>query len=195
MKVRALIVGAWLCGALSGQAGGASEMQPAVDAINALGCDLLAQTAGEGANALLSPYSIQSALAMTYAGAAGATRDEMGRVLHFGGDEDALHRSFSALQQTLDEVARDTARRVEQAKAHGGGGDPVTLHVANRLFGQKDYAFRPEFLALVKDVYGAPLQLADFRWRCQGRDPDHQRLGGDANAGSHQEPDPGGCPH
>lgn len=162
MSLRNLMVTVGLCGALAGRAGAASDLQPAVDAINALGCDLLAQTAGEGGNALLSPYSIQSALAMTYAGAAGATRDEMGRVLHFGSDEDVLHRSFSALQQTLDEVARDTARRVEQARVHGGGGDPVTLHVANRLFGQQGYAFRPDFLALVNDLYGAPLQPADF---------------------------------
>jgi serine protease inhibitor len=48
------------------------------------------------------------------------------------------------------------------AFAAANDGDGVTLGVANRLFGQKDYAFRPEFLALVGEEYGAPLQLADF---------------------------------
>jgi serpin B len=151
-----------LCGTLSVQAGDVAALQPAAGAVNALGCDLLTQAAGVADNALLSPYSIQAALAMTYAGAAGATREEMERVLHFGNDEDALHRSFAALQKALDDVARDTAARVARNKADGGGGDPVTLHVANRLFGQKAYAFRPEFLDHVKTVYGAPLQLADF---------------------------------
>lgn len=41
----------------------------AVNAVNALGIDLLRQTAQPGANALLSPYSIQMALVMTCAGA------------------------------------------------------------------------------------------------------------------------------
>lgn len=118
--------------------------QPAADSINALGCELLARTPG---NALLSPYSIQTALGMTYAGASGETRAEMARVLHFGGDEAALHRAFAQLQAAF---------------AAANDGDGVTLGVANRLFGQKDYAFRPEFLARVGEEYGAPLQLADF---------------------------------
>ncbi|MGA3006323.1 MAG: serpin family protein [Opitutaceae bacterium] len=54
-----------------------------VSAINALGLDLYrTQSAGNG-NLLFSPYSIQNALAMTYAGAAGDTRVEMQRVLHY----------------------------------------------------------------------------------------------------------------
>lgn len=132
---------------------------PAPAAVNALGCDLLARTTG---NALLSPYSIQTALAMTYAGAAGSTREEMAKVLYFADDEQSLHASFTALQQALAEVSRVTAERVEQARKHGGCGDPVVLTVANRLFGQKDYEFRPAFLSLVNEAYGAPLQFADF---------------------------------
>jgi serpin B len=138
---------------------------PAPVAINALGCDLLAQSEG---NALLSPFSIQTALGMTYAGAAGATRADMARVLHFRGEEDALHASFAALQAALEDIARVTAERAEQARRAGGGGDPVVLTVANRLFGQKEYEFRPTFLDLVGEVYGAPLQPADFRADARG---------------------------
>lgn len=146
-----LVLATVACGAKPGDTG------PATSALNALGCDLLARSTG---NALVSPYSIQTALGMTYAGAAGNTRDEMARVLHLGEDEPGLHRSFAALQRALEEAGRAAEERRKQRE--GKGGDPVILAVANRLFGQRGYAFRPTFLSLVEDTYGAPLQQVDF---------------------------------
>lgn len=134
----------------------------AAKAVNSLGLDLLAKETQADANALLSPYSIQTALAMTFAGAAGATRAEMARVLHYTGEEAELHQSFAALQQALDEVAKNTALSAERAARQGGHSEPVTLTAANRLFGQKSYEFRAPFLALLKDTYGAPFQPVDF---------------------------------
>src|SRR5579862_8539058 len=67
----------------------------AAASINSLGVDLLHTTARPEANALISPYSIESALVMTYAGADGATRDEMTKVLHLGGDEAMVNGSFA----------------------------------------------------------------------------------------------------
>jgi serpin B len=145
-----------------GQAAGTDSLDPAAQAVNALGLDLLVKRPEGKANALLSPYSIQSALAMTFAGAAGDTHAEMARVLHYAGDEAELHRSFAALQQALAEVAKKTAERAENARKYGGPSEPVTLTIANRLFGQKGYEFRQPFLALVRDTYGAPFQAMDF---------------------------------
>jgi serine protease inhibitor len=102
---------------LSAAVGAASA---AAQAVNELGLDLLAKGTEPGANALLSPYSIQSALAMTFAGAAGATRAEMAKVLHYPGDEAELHRSFAALQQALENIQKSTAARAENSKKWGG---------------------------------------------------------------------------
>ena len=66
----------------------------ATPAINALGVDLLRATSHTDQNALLSPYSIESALAMTYAGADGKTREEMARVLHLNGDPAQIAGAF-----------------------------------------------------------------------------------------------------
>lgn len=134
----------------------------AANAINALGVDLLRQSVKPGANALLSPYSIQNALAMTYAGADGDTRTEMLRVLHYPDDDAEVHRSFAALRKSLEDVIQKSVREAEQMQKWGGRIDPITLTMANRLFGQTGYAFREPFLKLVKVDYDAPLELLDF---------------------------------
>jgi serpin B len=142
-----------------------------VGAINALGLDLYRVQSGND-NLLFSPYSIQDALAMTYAGAAGDTRAEMQRVLHYPADDTALNGGFAELNRELAQVQQDSA----QAVAAGGGGSgrhpstPVELHVANRLFAQTGYELRAPFLALVKDDYDAPLEQLDF-----SNDPEQAR--------------------
>jgi len=137
------------------------SMDNSAIAINALGLDLLAQTGRPDDNALLSPYSIQCALAMAYAGADGVTKAEMARALHYDSDEAELHLSFAALQKSVNEMTKESARvagRMQQYARY----DPITLAVANRLFGQQGYHFRDEFLSLVTENYRAPFQALDF---------------------------------
>ncbi len=135
----------------------------AAKAINTLGIDLLARVVKPNENALLSPYSIQSALAMTYAGTAGETKTEMAKVLHYPTNEDALHRSFSIFRKELDNIHKNSVNEVKNSATRGEGPtEPMTLEIANRLYGQSGYAFRPAFLSLVKDNYGAPFQPVDF---------------------------------
>jgi serpin B len=141
----------------------ADDLSVAAYSMNALGLDLLARVAKPDENALLSPYSIQSALAMTYAGAAGETKAEMAKVLHYPADEAALHRSFSAFNREMAAAAVRSQKIVAESGDHGGPSEPITLEMANRLYGQRGYDFRSEFLALTKDTYGAPFQTVDFK--------------------------------
>lgn len=146
----------------------AADSKIAVGAVNALGLALYhAQAHGDG-NLLLSPYSIQSALAMTYAGAAGDTLAEMQRVLHFPADDRALHESFAVLTQELAQMAKKTVELVKDSKKHGGPSTPIELDLANRLFAQRGYEFRPAFLDLVKDRYGASLEQMDYKTDPEG---------------------------
>jgi serpin B len=140
----------------------ATNFDLAAKATNGLAVDLHRQLATGNDNLCVSPFSIQSALAMTFAGADGETRTEMARVLHFPSDASAVAASFASLQHSLDEMSAKTAELVKKSKEFGGASEPITLTIANRLFAQKGYAFRQAFLSLVKQNYGAAFETLDF---------------------------------
>jgi len=141
---------------------GATNFDLAAKATNELAVDLNRQLATGDGNLCLSPYSIQSALAMTYAGADGETRTEMARVLHFPTNDGGVPASFFALQRSLQEMSAKTAELVKQSKKIGGPSEPITLHIANRLFAQNGYKFREAFLSLVKQNFGGAFEPVDF---------------------------------
>ncbi|PYJ08998.1 MAG: serpin family protein [Verrucomicrobia bacterium] len=144
----------------------AADSGPAAAATNQIGLDLYRKLA-PGDNLCLSPYSIENALAMTFAGAEGPTRDEMARVLHLPKDESAP-AAFGDLQRQLQEMSERSVQAVAKSGEFGGPKEPITLAIANRLFAQKSYDFRETFFALVKERYGAPLELVDFAKNASG---------------------------
>jgi serpin B len=143
----------------------------ASQATNQLGVDLYHQLCVyNDDNICLSPYSIQSALAMTFAGADGETRAEMAHVLRFPTEGELVHASFATLQASLLEMSKKAAQIAEQSKKKSGPSEPITLSIANHLFAQRGYDFRDAFQALVKKFYGAPFETLDFK-----KDPEAAR--------------------
>jgi serpin B len=110
--------------------------------------DLYAKLRQAEGNVVYSPYSISTALAMTRAGARGKTADEMDQVLHFTLPQERLHPAAGALVRDLG--GADQKKRNYQ------------LHVANALWGQKDYGFLNDFITLTRTHYDAPLTEVDF---------------------------------
>jgi len=166
MKLPILALAALLPGiAIAADQPPAADPAPATTATNQLGLELFREVAASypGGNVLLSPFSIQSALAMTYAGADGDTRTEMARVLHYPVDDAPLAEDFAKLRGRLDSAARASANQAADATNFGGTMDAIEWHMANRLFGQAGFGFRAPFLAFVKDNYAAPLELVDFK--------------------------------
>jgi serpin B len=147
---------------IAGMAYSGTKSDLAATSTNQLAVDLHRQLATGDENLCVSPYSIESALAMTFAGADGQTRTEMARVLHFPGDGGAVPASFASLQHSLEEMSAKTAELVKESKRFGGPSEPITLNIANRLFAQKGYDFRNAFLSLVKQDYRAAFEPLDF---------------------------------
>jgi serpin B len=152
-----------LFGALVGaMAHAAPNFDLAAKATNELAVDLHRQLATGNDNLCVSPYSIETALAMTFAGADGETRTEMARVLHLPSEPSAVAGSFASLQHSLEEMSAKTVELAKKSKEFGGRSEPITLNIANCLFAQKDYDFRQDFLSLVKQNYGAAFEPIDF---------------------------------
>jgi len=121
----------------------------------ALAVDLYKQAVGGAGSGdvFFSPYSISSALAMSYAGARGGTATEMAGALHFTLPDARLHTAFDAVDLAL-------AKRGQGAKA--ADGKAFRLNVVNSVFGQKGYPFEKPFLDTLALNYGAGVRLCDF---------------------------------
>ena len=130
----------------------------AARAVNLLGADLYARlAAGNTDNVVFSSASIMYALAMTRAGARGATRTEMDAVLHAsetGSTPDGLHGALNALDAALE--SRSGEFQVESQTL------PVELAIANSLWGQDGVVWVPAFLDLLATEYGAGLRVVDY---------------------------------
>ncbi|MBX3246751.1 MAG: serpin family protein [Myxococcales bacterium] len=106
-----------------------------------------------GENLFYSPHSISTALAMTYAGAAGETAQEMRETLRFAQAPEVLHQAFNTLDQRLESRGRGQ---------RGADGSPFRLRVVNALFAQRGFAVRDTYLDDMARYYGAGLSLLDF---------------------------------
>jgi len=123
------------------------DLQTVVKGNNAFGFELYQELKGKEGNLFFSPYSISTALAMTYAGARGQTEREMAEVLRFSLEQETLHSSFSKLQSDLNAI---------QNKGR------IKLSIANSLWAQEGYHFLDTFFDLNKKYYGASLNFVDF---------------------------------
>lgn len=124
----------------------AGETKPLAVGSNAFAVDLWPRVAKPGDNVAFSPASVSLALAMTWAGAKGETAAQMKRVMHFEGDQDATATGWGRL-----------------ARALASPGRPLQLRIANRLFGERSYAFLPAYLDKTQRAFGAPLEPTDFK--------------------------------
>ncbi|MBN2789334.1 MAG: serpin family protein [Candidatus Delongbacteria bacterium] len=98
-------------------------------------------------NIFFSPYSISSALAMTFAGSNGNTEVEMAKALEFTKNTDAFHQDFSKITDKINEIGKKGI---------------VKLSVANSLWMQEGYTFLDAFKNIGKKYYNAQIENLNF---------------------------------
>ncbi|MFC1783887.1 serpin family protein [Planctomycetota bacterium] len=130
-----------------------TDTEVAVEGNNNFAFDLYAglkndpQALKPDGNLFFSPYSISTALAMSYAGARTETEKEMSRVLHFTLGQEKQHQAFSRLQIQLNQAHKNKLYQ---------------LNTANALWGRTGSNFLPEYIALNRKCYQAEIRELDF---------------------------------
>jgi serpin B len=114
---------------------------------------LASTTSTPEGNLFYSPYSVSLALAMTYAGAGGATATQMAEALGFTLPESRLSPAFDAL---------DLAIETKPASAVGADGASFALNLADALWGDETVKFAPTYVNTLAANFGAGLRTVDF---------------------------------
>ncbi|OQW94474.1 MAG: hypothetical protein BWK79_05820 [Beggiatoa sp. IS2] len=129
----------------------AIEVNAVANSINAFATDLYAQleTSTQG-NLVISPYSISSALSMTYAGAKGETEKQMAQVLHYTVGAN-IHPIFSNLQKSLTANNENGVYQLQIANA---------LWYEESLFSTKTAT---DYADLLEKNYSARLHSVKFK--------------------------------
>ncbi len=115
-----------------------------VDGNNQFALDLFSEL-NSGTNTFFSPYSISTAIAMTYEGANGNTADEIRSVFYFPEDDDSRLSSFASLYNSFN-----------------GDNDDYKLYTANALWVQEDYQLLDSYINLIDQYFAGGITNLDF---------------------------------
>ena len=114
------------------------------DAVNAFAFNFFKEL-NDGGNIFISPYSIFTALAMTYEGAKGKTANEMADVLNVEQDNASFHEYMKNLYEVLNEKNED-----------------YNISTANALWVKENYQLLESYLDVIRNYYGGHATEVDF---------------------------------
>ena len=115
------------------------------DAINSFAFDFLRELSKESeGNIFISPYSIFTALAMTYEGARNETAQEMATVLNIEQDNESFHNYMKGLYEYLNENSK------------------YNISTANALWIRENFELLKAYLNVITTYYGGESSEIDF---------------------------------
>ncbi|MFC1768569.1 serpin family protein [Nanoarchaeota archaeon] len=121
-----------------------------VDANNQFALDYYNQIKGGDGNIFFSPYSISTALAMTYEGARGDTAKEMASVFYFPKGDTIRRSSYAKIYSDINKKDKS-----------------YKLHTANALWAEQTYKFLDNYLSTVETYYGGKTTNLDFKTKSE----------------------------
>lgn len=123
----------------------AQDSNSVVAANNQFAFELYSKYKSKSGNIFFSPYSISSAIAMTYEGAKGKTADEILSVFHFPKDDFLRRKSFRKLNGEINKKDKK-----------------YELRIANALWAEKDCVFLNDYFKLIEDYFDGKAANLDF---------------------------------
>lgn len=115
--------------------------------VNQFAFDLFEKVSKDNKNIIFSPFSISSALSMTYSGAKFKTRLDMAKVLYFPEAGALVSTAYAEYNRNLGATFIT---------------DNINLKIANSIWGEKSYPFKQKYLATLEDDFDAPLHQVSF---------------------------------
>lgn len=103
-------------------------------------------------NVFFSPFSISSALGMTYTGAEEETASEMAEVLHFSLPVNAINSAFHSITESL------TSSGLNEPQS----GEPFTLVISSGLWVDNSFQLLDSFVEDMSRYYDAAVENVDF---------------------------------
>ena len=123
-------------------------------ATNQFAFDLYLNLKDSAGNIFFSPFSLSTAMAMTYEGARGQTAQEIKQVFHYPESLEVMREEFAGIINLINK---------EDKK--------YELHTANALWTQKGYPLLTEYVSTVEKYYGGKVTDLDF-----ARETENSRL-------------------
>jgi len=133
------------------------DLQVLYSGMRELAFDLYARQASGKDNLVMSPASIQIALAMAYAGARGETASQMAQALRFALPAERLHAALNTVDTML------ASRNRSHPPGHHGKQRKIELSIANALWGQDGFVFQRLFLDTLATEYGSDMKIVEFK--------------------------------
>lgn len=115
---------------------------------NRFALELFGKLAYGKENVFFSPFSISTAMAMTYAGAKNNTKKEIGKVMHFDSVQNNLNKRFSTLLKYINSLNTE---------------NKLSLYTANSIWSQSGYFFNKTYIGNIKKYFFAAIQTLDFK--------------------------------
>ncbi|MFW5793250.1 MAG: serpin family protein [Bacteroidota bacterium] len=113
---------------------------------NLFAIDLIKQIELSKKNTIISPFSINTAISMTYAGARNKTMEQIAQVMYYSLDQEKFHPEFKEYYESVKSLS----------------GKKAGFEAANAIYAQEGYDFLQEYFDLIEKNYGSVLNYVDF---------------------------------